>query len=138
MAERPTAAMVLSVIGGLFIILFGAVILWIASLFESLLEGLIFIGGETLNVDPVLWIQILGGVFGVAFGLIILIGGIVMFIKPGASTALGVIILILSIASVLSTGGLFIGMILGLVGGILGIVFKPSSPMPAPQATSPP
>ncbi len=130
--------MVLSVIGGLFIILFGAVILWIASLFESLLEGLIFIGGETLNVDPVLWIQILGGVFGVAFGLIILIGGIVMFIKPGASTALGVIILILSIASVLSTGGLFIGMILGLVGGILGIVFKPSSPMPAPQATSPP
>ncbi len=138
MAERPTAAMVLSVIGGLFIILFGAVILWIASLFESLLEGLIFVGGETLNVDPVLWIQILGGVFGVAFGLIILIGGIVMFIKPGASTALGVIILILSIASVLSTGGLFIGMILGLVGGILGIVFKPSSPMPAPQATSPP
>ncbi len=138
MAERPTAAMVLSVIGGLFIILIGAVILWIASLFESLLEGLIFVGGETLNVDPVLWIQILGGVFGVAFGLIILIGGIVMFIKPGASTAMGVIILILSLASVLSTGGLFIGMILGLVGGILGIVFKPSSPMPAPRATPPP
>lgn len=132
---RPTAGMVLSIIGGLLILLVGAVILWIASLLGSLIEGLLPLTGETLNMDPLLWFRILGGVFGVAFGLIIIVGGVMMAARPQSSTIWGVIVLILSILSVLSTGGFFLGMILGIVGGILGIVWKP--PMAAPMAPSP-
>lgn len=138
MAEaRPTAGMVLSVIGGLFILLVGALILWVASILESLIEGLLPLSGATLNMDPLLWVRILGGVFGVAFGLIIILGGAMMAIRPQSSTIWGVIILILSILSVLSTGGFFLGMILGIVGGILGIVWKPPMAQPAPMVSSP-
>lgn len=136
--EKPTAAMVLSVIGGLFILVVGAVILWIASLMESFMSGLLVMGGAPAGIDPVLWLNIIGGVFGVLFGLIIIVGGVMMFARPQSSTLWGVTVLVLSIASFLSTGGFIIGMILGLVGGILGIVFKPAAPMGAPSAGPPP
>ena len=37
----------------------------------------------------------------------------------------------------ISGGGFLLGLILGLVGGILGIVWKPSMPMPAPMMQQP-
>lgn len=130
--------MVLSIIGGLFILGIGAVILWIAAVFESLLAGLLPLGAEGLGVDPVLWLQIIGGVFGVAFGLIIMLGGVMMFVRPQSSTLWGVIILVLSVLSIISTGGIFLGLILGVIGGILGIVFKPTPAMPAPAPAAMP
>lgn len=124
--EKPTAAMVLSIIGGLFILLGGVVYLAIAGFLESLL----LLGGETLNVDPVLWIQIIGAI-GIVIGIIIILGGVMMYSRPASSTVWGVIILVLSLVSFIASGGFFLGLILGLIGGILGIVFKPTAPMPA-------
>ncbi len=133
MAEKPTAAMVLSVIGGLFILLGGVIYLWIAEFLQSLL----LLSGETLAVDPTTWVQIIG-VIGIVIGIIIIVGGVMMYSRPASSTAWGVIILVLALVSILASGGFFLGLILGLVGGILGIVFKPSAPMPAAAPAAPP
>ncbi|MEE9236971.1 MAG: DUF6114 domain-containing protein [Thermoplasmata archaeon] len=122
---KPTAAMVLSIIGGLFILLGGALYLAIA----GFLEGLIVLGGETLDIDPVLWIQVLGAI-GIVIGIVIMVGGVMMYSRPASSTIWGVIILVLSLVSIIAAGGFFIGLILGLVGGILGIVFKPAPAVP--------
>jgi hypothetical protein len=132
--EKPTAAMVLSIIGGLFILFAGIAYLAIA----NVLSFLILIGGETFpGVDPVLVIQIFG-ILGVVIGIVIMAGGVLMYMNPARSTMWGVIILVVSLVSIIASGGFFLGLILGLIGGILGIVFKPSPAMPAPAPAAMP
>lgn len=80
------------------------------------------------------------GVVGIIMGLIMIVGGFMMYSKPSSAKMWGVVVLILSILSwVTAVGGLVIGFILGLIGGILAIVFKPSSapaaPTPAPTGS---
>ncbi len=123
--EKPTAAMVLSIIGGLLILLAGVVFLAVA----EFLEALLLISLETLDVDPVATVQIIG-IIGVLLGIIIIVGGVMMYSRPASSTVWGVIILVLSLVSIIAMGGFFIGLVLGLVGGILGIVFKPAPAIP--------
>lgn len=124
--EKPTAAMVLSIIGGLLILFGGIVYLAIAGILESLL----ILSGETLDVDPTVFVQAIG-IIGVIIGIVIIAGGWMMYARPQSSTAWGAIILVLALVSIIASGGFFLGLILGLIGGILGIVFKPTAPMPA-------
>ncbi len=127
MAEKPTAAFVLSLIGGIFILLVGALI---AAVFATL-GGLL--GGFGLG-DFGLGMALLGTV-GLIVGLIIIIAAALLYMKPEQHVMWGVLILILSIVSIpFAFGGFIIGFILALVGGILGIVFKPQAPMAAPYA----
>lgn len=127
MAEKPTAAFVLSLIGGIFILLGGALIAALAATFGGLFN-LVGLGDFGLGVA-------LLGSLGLVFGLIIIIGGVMMYMKPQQHVMWGAIVLILSIVSFpFSIGGFFIGFILALIGGILGLVFKPSQPMAAPYA----
>lgn len=122
MAEKPTAAFVLSLIGGIFIIL-GA-LLWIVV--GSILAF--------LSMDFGLGASLAGGL-GIVMGLIIIVGGVMMYVRPQQHVMWGAIVLILSIVSIpFSFAGAVIGFILALVGGILGLVFKPSMPMAAPYA----
>jgi len=71
-----------------------------------------------------------------------IIGAVMMYTKPSSAKMWGVIVLILSILSwVTAIGGYVIGFILGLIGGILALVFKPSMPMgamPPPMSGSMP
>ncbi len=126
--EKPTAAMVLSVIGGLFILFGGIALLAIA----DFLAFILLFGGESVGIEAVLFVQILGAI-GIVIGLVIIVGGVLMYARPASSTAWGVIILVISLVSIIATGGFILGLILGLIGGILGIVFKPTAPM-APVA----
>src|SRR6266571_5633068 len=121
MGEKPTAAMVLSMIGGIFVLLGGAVVAFVGSVISTLdTSGLGLGGGFTVL-----------GVVGIILGLIMIVGGIMINSNPQSHTMWGVIILILSIVSwITSIGGFFIGFILGLIGGILAITFKPTSMAP--------
>src|SRR3989442_13160277 len=72
----------------------------------------------------------------VIMGLIMLVGGFMMYSKPTSTKMWGVIVLILAIISwVTAIGGFFIGFLLGLIGGILALTFKPTM---APGAMPPP
>lgn len=134
MGDKPTAATVLSAIGGVFILLGG--LLWIlaASLlgaFGGMIPG-IDVGGVTGMF------QILGAI-GIVLGLVIIVLGVLMSMKPAQAKILGVLVLVLSIVSIFAGGGgFYLGAILGIVGGILGIVFKPVAPMMAPPMAPPP
>jgi len=53
--------------------------------------------------------------------------GIVLLTNPDNHIALGVLIIVFSLISwVTSVGGFFIGFLLALIGGILALVWKPS------------
>src|SRR3989454_12058676 len=119
MAEKPTAAFVLSLIGGIFILLGAIVVMALASVIGSFMV----LGGGDPNIVYIY------GVVGLIFAILVLVGAVMLWMKPQSHVAAGVIILLFSLFSIISTGGFFIGLILGIVGGILAIVWKPPAPM---------
>lgn len=130
--------MVLSIIGGVLIFL-NASLLAVFATVIVIVEPTSFPGdGQTIDIGAPL---VALAAFGVILGILIVVFGILMFVLPGRAKAVGVVILILSLASILLGGGFFIGLVLGLIGGILGIVFKPTPTAPltaAPQTQPPP
>ena len=127
MGDKPTAAMVLSLIGGLFVIFGGA-----ALAFAGSIIGSFNVTGAASASSTVLAL----GIVGVIMGIIMVVGGFMMYSKPTSAKMWGVIVLILAIISwVTAIGGFFIGFLLGLIGGILALTFKPTM---APGAMPPP
>jgi hypothetical protein len=127
MGDKPTAAMVLSLIGGLFVIFGGA-----ALAFAGSIIGSFNVTGTASASNTVLAL----GIIGVIMGIIMVVGGFMMYSKPTSAKMWGVIVLILAIISwVTAIGGFFIGFLLGLIGGILALTFKPTM---APGAMPPP
>jgi hypothetical protein len=126
--EKPTAAFVLGLIGGIFILLGALAFLALSAVAGSILSG---IPGAPTGASSVLMIY---SVIGLIFALLVIIGSVMLYMRPHQHVMWGVVVLLFSLFSIIVTGGFFIGLILGLVGGILGIVFKPSMPMAAPYA----
>jgi len=117
MEGKPTAAFILSLIGGIFVLLGG---IWLA------IAGAI-IALFTAGLGMIL------GIFAV-FGLIIIVGAIMMNSNPASAKTWGVIVLILWIVSLFGVITAF-GGLLSLIGGILAMVWKPEK---SGQAASPP
>lgn len=120
----PRTAYLLSLIGGILILIFSAIyaaiLFVVASLFAAVGFGL--------------------GV-GIAVGLAVLallLGAVVLFLatrlksNPAGAKTYGVVILVLALISFIGGGGFYIGAILALIGGILALVWHP--PAPAQQA----
>lgn len=121
--EKPTAAFVLSLIAAIFILLNGIFIAVIGAMFFAFFPG----------------VAILIAAIGLIFGIIVLVGAILLWTNPNTHVAGGILVLLFSIFSLVIGGGFIIGFILGLVGGILGIVWKPPAPMmPMQQPMQPP
>jgi hypothetical protein len=70
------------------------------------------------------------GLWGVICGVIMVVGGAIMNSRPQQHWMWGMIVLIFSILSLGSLGGLFMGFILGLIGGALGMAWRPSPAEP--------
>ncbi|MEM0062126.1 MAG: hypothetical protein QXT53_07630 [Ignisphaera sp.] len=138
MGERPTAALILSLIGGVLIALDG-----IRAEIELAIKGIDVESIESLAPGLAGFIR---GVVIVIIALIIIIGIVIVIgalqIRSGMPKKVrtwSMIVLILSIISLFFGGGFVIGSILSLVGGILGLVWKPSKAesaisTPSPQA----
>lgn len=60
-------------------------------------------------------------VTGLASGVLVLLGGIMMYFRPQNKRIWGIIALIFSVMALLSLGGFLIGAGLGVIGGILAI-----------------
>jgi hypothetical protein len=128
--DKPTAAFVLSLIGGIFVLLGGIALAVLGSLFAVILS-LAGMGGVAA------YVTILGAI-GAISGIIMIVGGVMMYSKPQTHTMWGAIILVLAILSIFTAiWGFFLGFILGLIGGILGLAFKPSQGMPMMQMQPP-
>jgi len=68
------------------------------------------------------------GVLGLVFGAIVIVSAVVLNKKPEEHSTWGMIIVIFSVLSIFggAMGGLGAGLILGLVGGVLAITWKPT------------
>jgi hypothetical protein len=109
--EKPTAAFALSLIGGILQLLAGIVI---AAVFAA-------VGFWTFGAG---WVIALLGGYELVIGLITIVGAVMMYDNPSSAHTWGIVILILSIISGLN--------IFSLIGGILGIVWRPHTPAAPP------
>lgn len=66
------------------------------------------------------------GLIGLASGIIVLVSAVVLLTRPGQVRIWGVLVLVFSVLSFLGLGGFIVGAILGIVGGILTLSWKPS------------
>ena len=63
-------------------------------------------------------------VIGIASGIVVLDGAIMVYHQPAKASTWGALILAFSIVSLFGMGGFFVGAILGVVGGILALTWK--------------
>lgn len=123
MKSYPTAAFVLTLIGGILVILDGLYTAAIAA----------YVSSTVLNIIPGLSAILLAlGIVALLFGLIMVVGAVKMRSNPESARTWGIIVLIISLISIIGGGGFIFGLILGLVGGILAIVWhRPTMAQPA-------
>jgi hypothetical protein len=118
----PNAAFILSLIGGILILLGSIADAVLLAIGASLAAGIGFGGFAALLIAL--------AVIALIFGLLVLLGAIMLRNHPESAKTWGILILVFSLISFIGGGGFYIGAILGLVGGILAIVWTPpAAPM---------
>ena len=131
--QKPRLGFILSVVAVVFILLTSVLLIYMFSnpslieaeeISEALNETASQLGvsaDEAMDIMRSMYL-IMGG-FGIVSALLILLGGILAYYK-NMRTAGGILVLLFSILSIFSTGGMVIGMILGIVGGVLILINK--------------
>lgn len=100
-------------LGGVLLCLAGILITWVPM---RILPDLIFIGGQVAGFLAI----------GALFGVFVFLTGVYALYKPALSDEIGLVGVVLSIFSLFgSLGGLFVGMLLGIIGGNLCLAWKP-------------
>lgn len=129
--EKPTAAFILSLLAGVFILLGGGMITMIGS----------WLGNYGMMTYYGRWGGMMGtgfgmlrfafgamGVLGLIFGAIVIISALMLNNKPEQHQTWGSLIVLFSALSIFGSamGGFGVGLVLGLIGGILAITWKPT------------
>ncbi len=117
--EKPNTAVVLSLIGGVLILL-GSTIG-----FSMPMYGWTGCGMGCFNWMMNPFVPMGGWLIGLASGILVIIGAVMLNARPAEHNVWGTIILIFSVISFIGRGGFLIGAILGIIGGALAIGSKP-------------
>lgn len=135
--EKPLAAFILSLIGGVFILLSGGMRSIMGYYgFGGMMSGYWgygMMGGYGWGYGPGFGMMRgygYGGMFGLAgvlFGVAVIVSALMLYNNPVNHAKWGMVILIFSVLSVFggAMAGLGIGLVLGLIGGILALTWKP-------------
>ena len=130
LSEKPTKAFTLSLIAGILIItnavLLGVVAKWFIGIMPIL-------PGSSGN-DSAFLIDL--ATVGLIFGVLVLLGALMLYSKPANKKAWGIMIVVFSIPSVVTGGGFIIGFILGIIGGKLALSGKPKMQATKPAKTT--
>ena len=113
--------------GGLLMVLSGL------ELFALPLSGVLVHGAIKL----VIYIGI-GGVFGVLIGVLLIVAGLATWFNAMHKTFYGIAGIVLGIGSFPASnlGGMFIGMLLAIIGGAIAFAWTPVEPALAPEPRS--
>lgn len=120
--KRAMAGFAISFVAGILILLNGLLFFALQSIINSLIDFIpmpVTIPGMGLVESFFATI----GAIGLVFGIIVILGAFLIYM-PGKEVMGGIIVLIFSLLSIIAMGGFFIGLILGIIGGALGIAKK--------------
>lgn len=139
--EAPTAPFVLSLVAGLLILAGGGMMMSFSygtpyygmmggydgmmNGFYGVMEGFGY-GG---------WFY-LAAASGLIAGVAVLVGAVMIYARPAKASTWGLLVLVFSLLSFFGMGGFFIGAILGIVGGILAMVWRPTTTSAGPAANN--
>ncbi|MEM4354487.1 MAG: hypothetical protein QW470_07045, partial [Candidatus Caldarchaeum sp.] len=120
-AEKPTAAFILSLVGGVLILaggLFGltAWMMWGGMAYWGGMMGPWMMMGWWM---PWAWSAL--SLTGLVSGIVVIAGALMLQSRPNQAQTWGALILAFSIISIFGMGGFIIGALLALVGGILAL-----------------
>ncbi len=135
---RPLAGFIVSLMAGVLILVGGVSMLGYSSgpytgmmgSYGGMMGG--FGGGMMSGYYPMM--QGFGGwfyafaVLGIAAGILVLLGAIMMYGRPREAAMWGALVLGFSVVSFFGAGGFFIGAVLGILGGILALTWRESRP----------
>jgi len=127
-SEKPNVAFILSLVGGLLIFVGSAVsIVWFSvgsapfGGYWGMMSGWHgMTGSYGFAYDYLLVLSVLGLVCGV----MVVVGGFMLSLRPLEHVTWGVLILVFSAVSFASMGGWFVGAILGVAGGALAVAWR--------------
>ncbi len=134
MVPKPVAAFTLSLVAGIFILLGSVVMSMFALGFPGMMmggtEGMQAGTGMTgLMMSGMMVPWMLGSVpvlvaFGIASGIMVILGAVMLYTRSAENHLWGAIILAFSLVSILgSMGGLLVGLVLGMLGGVLALTW---------------
>jgi hypothetical protein len=136
MEEKPTTAFILSLIGGILIFL-GTLYSIISDIvLGSIFASLGFLGFPPINIALVVAL----GLWGVVCGTLTVVGAVWIDSAEKHKVKKGsILVLVFSILSWIgANAGLVVGFVLGLVGAILGLTWKPPIKEKPPAPPMPP
>ena len=107
--ERPYAAFVLSLVGGVLILVGG-------------LLGLTWLGWPMWGWMP--GFLLVFSAIGIVSGGAIVTAAYMLYNKPSQAQTWGTIVLVFAVVSLLSAGGFIIGALLGIIGGLLALTWR--------------
>jgi hypothetical protein len=131
--KKPTAAVLLFIIGGIVIFIVAALYLYSASVVSSLnttaisrYAGNASINATTLSVirSSISSLELLAFISLVS-GLVLATCGILLYLNPARSRMLGIVGVVFSLLSLTTLGGLVVGFILAIIGSILALRYSP-------------
>jgi len=122
MREKPIAGFVLSLLASIFIILNALIYAFLTTIFTIYEQVRHIIGGRPIEITIFLpnFIIIVLTIIGLICGIIVLIGTYMLY-KGEKSLVGGILVIIGSVISLAIGGGFFIGFLLGIIGGALGL-----------------
>ena len=133
-------ASLLAIVGGCFMVAAGLIILTLGVFVLPHLNPSLFNGTN----GPVSYPNMPGfvgsiltgvGAFGLISGMIVLVSGVMLRMKPEQSSVFGVLILIFSVLSFFGSGGFVVGAILGIIGGVMTLRWKRPTVLPPPSTS---
>jgi hypothetical protein len=114
--KKSSAPFILSLIGGILILITGIILAALATLITAILGSMAIPGTEGIfTAGMMLYVPLL-------LGIVVMVGAVLMR-NPAKAKIGGILVLICSIVSLLTIvgSGFFIGAILGIIGGALGL-----------------
>lgn len=129
--EKQTRAFSLSLIAGILILINAASLAAAATWFPWIIPTL---PGSSGNDTTILYCV---ATVGLICGVLVLYGAIMLRGNPAMGRAWGIMVLVFSVPSVITGGGLIIGFILGIIGGASVLSRKPSLPTTEPTRANP-
>ena len=125
----PKTAGLLSLAGGIVMVLGGVILIGVASFVIPHLDlsnVTVPAGMDRTSLPGLISgvLTVMGG-FGLVCGAIVLVSATMLLARVGTRRTWGILILVFSVLSFVGLGGFILGAILGITGGVLALRWKP-------------